>query len=404
MMKTKILFLFALLFSIITFAQTVYVPFKKGNKFGISDEKGKLIMQPEYDDIDVIDAGKFLAFKKIGNSFKKTYISKNKVVLKDTDYDYFQENFDFILAEKNTSKAIYGERDKTTDVYAINGKKIFDKEFNYVVLIEDDKKPALKNEILMLTKDLMGYYSLFLINKKTSKVAKTYFENAILADTFYDQFPNQFIIKYVLARESTYRNLTLNFKNGEIIEEKNEMINSSIDKYQREGDYYGSSYSEVAKIPYSEEPPKLLPNTTLVMKEARVNKTYWTPNSEGKIVFTDKKLSPEYAVLKQQKEKWGYFGVRSNDWIIEPKYDEIFYEDSKCVLCESFVVRSNNKFQFLEKNGNNKTFLSPTFEMYPHLYRKDFGKIGFYLFKLYNADGNFVCYGDGTGKLYYSKN
>jgi hypothetical protein len=392
------------LFTIFNFCYSqITVPYRVGDKFGISDENGNIVIKPGFDDIEIIENGKFLAFTKYGDDFKKSYISNSNVILKDTDYDYFQEDFGFVRAEKQKHEVMFGESGRLTDVYSLSGKNIFDKTFNYVVFVEKQETPALKKEILMLTKDKKGYFSLVLVNKKTALIVKTFFENAILADTDYEKFPTQFGVKYVIARESEMRLLTINFKDGKILTSKSEILEDGRKNYDAERSSRSSMYSDAVKIPYEEEIPKEIPNTVNVIKEAQIHKRYWDPNTYGKLVFEDKKLTPEYSVMKKQNEKWGYFGVRSNTWIIPPIYDEIFYENSSCVFCEAFVVRTGNKFQFLEKENGKNDFLSPSFELYPHLVRKNFGRDSFYLFKLYNADGKFICYGDSKGKVYYSK-
>lgn len=397
----KIFSLFLLTIFNFSYSQ-ITVPYRVGDKFGISDENGKMIITPAFDDIEIIENGKFLAFTKDGDDYKRSYISKNKVILKDTDYNYFQEDFGFVLAEKQKHEVMFGESGRLTDVYSLSGKNIFGKTFNYVTFVEKQQTPALKSEILMLTKDQKGYFSLALVDKKTAQIIKTFFENAILADTDYQKFPTQLSVKYVIAKESERKLLTINFKDGKILNSKSEILEGGRNAYDAERSNRSSMYSDVA-IPYGDETPKQIPNTVNVIKKAQIHKRYWDPNTYGKLVFEDKKLSPDHSAMKKENEKWGYFGVRSNTWIIAPIYDEIFYESSNCVFCEAFVVRNGKTFQFLEKENGKKDFLSPTFELYPHLMRKNFGREGFYLFKLYDTAGKFICYGDSKGKVYYSK-
>lgn len=397
-------------FFIESFHAQIFVPYRVGDKFGISDENGKIAIKPVYDDIEILDNQGFLAFTKNGDKYKKSYINRNKVILKDTDYDYFHEECGYVIAEKMKMEVYMGGNNKSTDIFTLDGKKIFDKTFSYIVLIEDNKKAALKDEILILTND-KGYYSLILLDKKTSKTLKTFFENAVLADTHYENFPFQFKVDYVLARENYKQLLTIDFKNGKISNSTNEILSDSSNN-----DNYRESYSSDVPVPrapmYTEsmrgETQKadkpISSNQSLIMKEGEINKKYWDPNISDRLRFSDKKLSEEYAVLKNIKNKWGYFNNRSSKWILPPEYDEIFYQDAKCVFCESFVVRKGNQYQFIEKENNKADFTTQLLDYYPLLKEKNYGKTGFYLFKLYNNDGNFVCYANGEGKKYYSEN
>jgi hypothetical protein len=57
-MKTLFLIL-SLLFIRPLFAQPILIPYRIGNKFGLSDEKGKLIVKPAYDEIEYLRSGYF---------------------------------------------------------------------------------------------------------------------------------------------------------------------------------------------------------------------------------------------------------------------------------------------------------------------------------------------------------
>src|SRR5699024_4086163 len=101
----------------------------------------------------------------------------------------------FITAVKLKNTRDFGaddSRNSVTDIYTLNGKKLFEQSFRFVNFIEDEKKAPLKDEILILTNDLNGKYSLLLLNKNTTKVTRTFFENAVDVDTDYDQLPSSF--------------------------------------------------------------------------------------------------------------------------------------------------------------------------------------------------------------------
>ncbi len=61
----KLISIFLFLISIFGYSQTIFVPFKVGNLFGISDEKGNLKITPTFDYINISSDQNnyFLAYK-----------------------------------------------------------------------------------------------------------------------------------------------------------------------------------------------------------------------------------------------------------------------------------------------------------------------------------------------------
>lgn len=400
-MKNKIYYILFLLSFSLLFSQ-VYLPYRKGDKYGISDEYGKMFLAPSFDYISVLTTGKFVGHKKVENFYKNSYIVNSKILMKDSDYDYFEDKFNFIIAKKHNKKEIFDGNNRKEDVFTFSGKKVFENSFRFVNFLENEKKPALKNEILVLTNNLNGKYTLHLLNKKTATVTKTFFENAIEVDTDFDQFPSQLSIKYVIATESDVQKLDLNFQNGKISAENNEITNlDARSVFQRNRGY--DAFVEGVKIPtYADEPP-VPEGATVQTTYAKLS--YWevTSGKPETLSFKKEKSSFDYAYLKKENGKFGYFLSSEKQYLIPPKYDEIMIADGHGVFSNGFIVRNAEDFQYLVITNKEQEFITPETKMIPWFFDRDYGKKGFHLFKIFDKNGNFFCYANQEGKLYYSK-
>src|SRR5690606_7238740 len=118
----KLLTALFILLSGLCWAQ-ITVPYRVGDKFGLSDENGKMLIPATYDVIDVHAPGEFTARKRSANGFKTTYITDNKIRLSDTDYNYFNLDSSFITAVKLKNTRDFGaddSRNSVTDVYTLH--------------------------------------------------------------------------------------------------------------------------------------------------------------------------------------------------------------------------------------------------------------------------------------------
>lgn len=398
----------ALLFTCILAYSQVTVPYRIGNRFGISDASGKMIIPAEYDKIDIstLHPGEFTASKgNTADSFTSTYIYGNKIVLKDSRYNFFNENYSLVNAVKiDNLQGFYSSEGvgySTTDVYTLDGKKVFDRSFRNVYYVEDDKKPALKDEILVLLNELNDSYSLILLDKKTLKISRTFFENAQKSTTDYNKFPKSFSITYSTPPLSK-KKLTINFENGKVKDFSEEAVREerSSSGYGSYSSGSGSYYNETIK-PYPSEgtkPQQPLPE----MKKISASKKYTEPFSRKKTEINKAELSPN-AVLKTVNGKTGFFDTTKNDWIIPAEYDEITMMSTYCAFCSIYIVKKGKHYQILEFNGDEKKLYQAKFEMLPLLEKKNYGKEGFHLIELYDQNGNFFCYADQNGVKFYKQ-
>ncbi|KFE97143.1 WG repeat-containing protein [Chryseobacterium luteum] len=386
----------------------VTVPFRVGNKFGISDESGKMIIPAEYDIIDIMiygSNGEYVAVRKTSeNEAKTTYIVNNKIVLKDTDYHYFSKDKGFITALKLKNPDKIYPRDSyvnnLTDIYTLDGKKVFPSSFRFVNFLENEKKPALKDEILILTNDLNGLYSLIVLNKKTLKISKTFFEGVRKVDSDYKNFPNALSLKYY--KDSVGKMLTINFSDGKITSETVADIPSSSN--YTSNSYY-STYSEAAGDYHDEtKAPPINSSENIITEikeitESRSRKPFEIPH----LKIRNLELSPEYSTIVKEKGKLGYFNNNTKEWILPPKYDEIISTESSCAMCGTYIVRTGNIYNIWEIGNNKKEILKGNFEMLPIFKKRNYGREGFHLIQLFDKDGKLFSYANQDGSVYYKQ-
>lgn len=73
------------------YSQFNSVPYRVENLFGISDAKGKIIIKPQFDIIDVssYDVLYFTGFNLNGNQTTSSLIYNNKIILNNKDYNNY---------------------------------------------------------------------------------------------------------------------------------------------------------------------------------------------------------------------------------------------------------------------------------------------------------------------------
>jgi hypothetical protein len=95
-----LVFIVLLIAQTYTFSQTVYVPYRVGNKFGIADENGKMIIKPQFDILEPHWKLNhcFYGFTKTDSNVLSSVIYNNKIIISKQKYDYYYVYHSLILA------------------------------------------------------------------------------------------------------------------------------------------------------------------------------------------------------------------------------------------------------------------------------------------------------------------
>jgi hypothetical protein len=403
-MKCRFTYFFLLTFSF--YSSQIFIPYRQGNKFGISNETGKMFVPAQFDRIFVGYDNDFTAINSTNQTLKISYILNGKIILKDTDFSYFRNEGDFVIGvtikDKETYRSSRGNPNYLSMIlYNLKGEQILDKAYNNIIVIDESKTKgtALKETALLLLYSSQNNYGLYQIDKKQKKIIKTFFENSDDVDTDYEKFPNSFLITYDANR--TKKKLIIEFENGKIKSSKTEELAYSNDNYKDSYSRSGSSSYEATRIPNLDAKTNPIPENS----EGKI--IYVRESFEDKIPeelsFETKEASDDYAYLKKEKNKYGYFLIKENKYLIAPKYDKIMIADGQGVFASGFIVKNSENYQFLVFMNKTQEFITPESKMIPYFFRRDYGRNGFQLFKMFDKDNHFFCYADQNGKLYYSK-
>lgn len=163
MNKNKLILILLLAFSTQSLlAQNIYVPFRVGDKFGLSDTNGKLIVQPAYDFIwPEYRHSDYFAFSKVSemkNSNPKKYfysfglIKNKKEIYSSPGHGVFNIKNDYIIAEIESfeeARSIEGPIVPNQQaLLSLSGKDTYPQHFQKIRLL--DRRSEGKNNSYLL--------------------------------------------------------------------------------------------------------------------------------------------------------------------------------------------------------------------------------------------------------------
>src|SRR5688572_13090736 len=130
-----------LLLSVGAFAQDVLIPYKSGDKFGLCDSNAKVILTPQYDQIDYLEKDYF----RFGNREIKLDTFKDSwgdILVEEIEISTFgllkrnqvliplQELPEFIIYEHFIAASESNQYPENFDLYNLRGEKILPHQFN----------------------------------------------------------------------------------------------------------------------------------------------------------------------------------------------------------------------------------------------------------------------------------
>lgn len=377
----KYIYVVAFLTSIQISSQDFF-PFRVGNTFGISDQLGSIKIQPQFDYAYFNTHETIVGVKYTSEQEVKSVIYKDQLIIKDTDYSYFEIEGAYILGVK-LRPTQFGERDqRTKDIYDFSGKRITNVSYRNVSFL--DLKEKLKAFHLVLAEDQEGS-SLMQINSANGKVEKTFFTKAkhlSVDDEKLDKI-SELTIDY--ENPSGRKLLTLYFKNGSI------------------------SKVETKPLPKQEyfETTRDYPPPTSGVREAinsyeKEENQIWNVidndfNKKNHIKISKETKSASYYKIVEKNGKKGVWYNEKKTWLAFPEYDEIYFTSS---YNSPFIGKKGSLYKVLyDVYYNIKSNKEAEFPLLPiFTNREDFSFIA-----LYDEQGKFFCYANKNGTIYYSK-
>lgn len=368
----------ALLIGIFASAQEL-VPFRKGDKFGIADENGKMKIEPQFNYAYFGPTPDLL----VGVNFTdgddlKTLIHKGKIIISKSDYYKFSMEGPYVVAVKFFPTEPHQPDQNKMDIFDLNGKRLLGKSFSSFSYL--NLKENLIGSHLVAVKDESGY-SVLQVDSQNGKVIKKLFDGA---ERFYNDsyaMPEKMVLVY----------------------EKNQMKNQ-VDIFLTNGKISRISNSKLGAVP----PKSLLsPMNSVPFGKSNYNaaQQIWKtvqldyPSKSLKIKIVESEKSIANYEVKEKEKKMGIWSHQRKSWLAMPAYDEIyFWENTGHFIGKKGVNYSViiDPFAYPFTNIASKTTEFPMLPLLLPSSRKD-------ILHLFDKNGDFFCYANVNGSVYFEK-
>jgi hypothetical protein len=409
----KTILLTALLFIIYNVsAQSVSVPYRIGDKFGVADSKGKMIIPAEYDIVepqDYNDTKYFIAYKLNGLLPLSSLIYNNKVILADKAYKHYYINNGLINAIQYVNKR---SRDRShTEIehlYDLKGKLLLQGDYSSIAIRDDiDEKKSI-NEILIYATDVKGGEFLYLYDKKLKKITRTFIDNAKSLDlnfNFDTNYRDRSITHIYLDNKGAGRKLILKLENSKIIVALDEPVNFRAEKQRIEDEERNWLGSPAVEMPYDKKPdiPVNSDEEKIILKAREIKEKrgfYYLPKKIEEIVIENKILKKDEIYIVSKNNKQGLYSVYTKSFVIPVMYDEILWGEFPGHYGGN-ILRNGSKYGMIIYAHKDNKIIEPIFDKIPLLVDRDYFGEKAGLIKLYDEAGKLFCYADEKGKLFY---
>lgn len=115
----------------------------------------------------------------------------------------------------------------------------------------------------------------------------------------------------------------------------------------------------------------------------------------------DKKLSSEGAHIVLSGGKKGMKIKTIDTFGVQPKYDDIFLGEFPG-RNGGYILKTGDKYGLYIYRYPDNITIEPVFDKRPLLLALDYFGANAALIKLYDEKGDFFCYANGDGKLFYT--
>ena len=352
--KFSILLLILIHFSSIS-QNEILVPFRVGDKFGLSDLKGKLVYPAEFEYLKTNELGSYEASFEGVKEGKSTFFYKGKKIVertKNTKYKVIRESF-ITVSEEN----------KGFEIFNFKGEQITDQSYEEMIFCDNLLQRNFYYTCTpIIFKDQNDKLTLQVFNTKTEKFTKTFVENvsSLILDPNDNLYENRFTIfvqenlnskevklefvfdgdSFVILDPTNYfkKNTQNNPKKGKpIILEENE--NGNMENYNE----FGVQAPVEAYVGWDEEYQDYHNSGRIIKKidglcltifqkndKTSIENEFELPqnldarsfqNVNMKLVINKVKYYLDDLVLYKSNGKYGV--VLTNEYYLSPKYDSI---------------------------------------------------------------------------------
>lgn len=396
-------------------AQQISVPFRVGDKFGLANREGKMILNPQFDILEP-DSFKakncFVGFNFADGKITSTYILENKILLKNQvfdsyyNYGYLILAYDYLVDERHQNVSIDFEVPQDVQLFTKKGNPLFKEKMNDISLIDDMHDPAFlekSNHVLIFAIKKNKTFDLHLFDKKQDKIVQTFIKNATSLDINFSSNGNDddYSATYIIRDENgEVRKIKIQSQKGIISKVADEAFVAPPKK--REGDNYYDNVM-VPNEGYERMPKSLPEGQSKIHKIQKISIKsgfYFLPKKKQTIYFSTQNIKQDGDYLISENGKVGFFSKGYNKLMVPVLYDEIYFADFEG-RNGGYVLRNDKKFGlYIYDHPSNKT-IEPVFDQTPLLLNYDYFAKKDPLIALYDENGTFFCYANQDGFLYY---
>ncbi len=400
-------------------AQDIYVPYRIGDKFGITTPSGTMKVEARYDYVVPCNSqGYFVASSYENNELKTDLIHMDKIIISNKGYADYEIKNNLVVATYIDNRE---GLDSWRHLYSDKGKILSVRSFRTVFIPQGEYAGNDGKYIVIYGADEKDHVNVYLYNTTKREISESLIENELALRTGYEVKEGKDTTAVIYTRDPfmTYHKYSVQSDKAgnptlvnQLIENYNEVMSQEIipddaAKFDNEPDFYLKDISE----DYYGRNAQV--TTVELVKNVRSSVPF-------RLEFSDDRTLSDYTGLIKENGKIGvgYGGTRGS---IPAIYDSIYFiiahypkpitdylsyshSSEKFRSDIGYVTKDKNKYGLiLRATTGYATTLSPRFDYLPAHWYFDFGKKGFHLFALCDREGQFVCYADGDGRLYYKK-
>jgi hypothetical protein len=413
MKKSSILLLTLLICTLHAFAQPTAVPYRVGNKFGVSDPSGKMLITPEFDILETVFFTEhyLVGYKLHENTVSSTLIYKNKVVLKDQPYKLYYWYNDLFVAHAYTLREGRGRWNnepfiQTSQLFTPAGKKVLTTDFADISIINDFDKDNKLSEVLVYARDADGKISLLIYDKRTQQITKT-----IVDRTAYLRAPmhlngdyNDKSITYVY-KDSQGLGQQVKFEAGKgviAVTSQGAADLRQIESRENGDGESGLFGGDELAMPYGDDHGSAAVEKVGARKVKIDLDFYYLPKKVEKIAVTNDGFESNYSRIVTKEGRKGLEQTDNQKMIVPARYDEVLEASFPASRHSGYILRNGTKFGLFIYGKPNPVIIEPVFDYMPLLDDMDYFQPNAPLIRLYDSNGQFFCYANGKGKLFYA--
>jgi len=406
----KIIFLLTLLiFTWRTNAQTG-VPYRVGDKFGVADASGKMLIAPEFDvlETEFFNVPYLIGYRVNDTAVRSTLIYKNKVILKDQPYKHYYFYNDLFVAhayKPRKGKKRWDDEPfvEISQLFTPTGKMVLTADFESISVINEFDEANKLQEVLVYTRDADDKTSLLIYDKRTQQITKT-----IVASTDYLRVPEHLNYDYqdksitYVYKDSDGTGKQVKFAAGKGTIAITEQGTVDLRELQKREDNERGDFGFDVPMGIPMDKPVQAPKEDVTRKVKLDRDFYYLPQKTEKIAVTNDGFKSGYAHIITKAGKKGLVETESEKLIVPARFDEILEAEFLDSKRSGYIVRSGTKYGLFIYGQPNPTIIEPLYTYMPLLDNMHYFGTNVPLIRLYDGNGKFFCYADGKGKMFYT--